>query len=88
MPVSNLSNPTFVLAAATDSEKGLREEEPVESDFINASDEQCKEEVLEKQSKVAFIEQNIIPIALERSAREGTLLMRYFNERAFARLKP
>jgi hypothetical protein len=30
MPVSNLSNPTFVLEAGTDSKTGLREEEPVE----------------------------------------------------------
>ncbi|KAJ5195303.1 uncharacterized protein N7498_008741 [Penicillium cinerascens] len=53
----------------------LQEDEPFESAFINASEEQCKSWALEKQYEVNFIEQNIIGIADARTARDGTILM-------------
>lgn len=53
----------------------LQEDEPFDSAFINASEEQCKSWALEKQYKVNFIEQNIIGIADARTARDGTILM-------------
>ena len=55
--------------------KVLQENEPFESAFINASEEQCKSWALEKQFEVNFIEQNIIGIADARTAGDGTMLM-------------
>ncbi|GFG09962.1 hypothetical protein IFM5058_04687 [Aspergillus udagawae] len=58
----------------------LQDSETFNSDFINASKEQCQNWALDKwyQAKVKFIEPNIIAIADEQSARDGTLLMSYY----------
>jgi hypothetical protein len=58
----------------------LQDGETFNSDFINASKEQCQNWALDKwyQAKVKFIEPNVIAIADERSARDGTLLMSYY----------
>ncbi|EAW18465.1 uncharacterized protein NFIA_084170 [Aspergillus fischeri NRRL 181] len=64
----------------------LQDGESFQSDFINASKEECQDWALDKwlqPVKFNFIEQSIIAIADERSARDGTLLMSfYFGESA------
>ncbi|GIJ84579.1 hypothetical protein Asppvi_003426 [Aspergillus pseudoviridinutans] len=64
----------------------LQDGESFESDFINASKEECQKWALDKwlqPIKFNFIEQSIIAIADERSAQDGTLLMSfYFGEDA------
>jgi hypothetical protein len=62
---------------------GLQDGEFVESDFINASKEECQNWALDKwrqPAKYSFIEQEIITIADARSAEDGTLLMSYYYE--------
>lgn len=65
---------------------GLQDGESFESDFINASKEECQDWALDKwlqPVKFNFIEPSIIAIADERSAQDGTLLMSfYFGEDA------
>ncbi|PGH16847.1 hypothetical protein AJ79_01491 [Helicocarpus griseus UAMH5409] len=58
----------------------LQEDESFESDFVGASEEQCKSGALEKQFQVNFIEQNIIAIADARTARDGTILMCFYKQ--------
>ncbi|GFG23821.1 hypothetical protein IFM61606_03712 [Aspergillus udagawae] len=62
----------------------LQDGESFESDFINASKEECQNWALDKwlqPIKFNFIEQSIIAIADERSPQDGTLLMSfYFGE--------
>ncbi|EEP77045.1 predicted protein [Uncinocarpus reesii 1704] len=57
----------------------LQEDEYFESDFINASEEQCKSWALEKEFQVNFIEQDLIAIVDARSARDETILMCHYN---------
>jgi hypothetical protein len=58
----------------------LTDDETFETDFIGASEQDCKEWALEKQFQVKFIEQNIIAIVDARSARDNTLLIQYYAE--------
>ncbi|KAF3398046.1 hypothetical protein F1880_006117 [Penicillium rolfsii] len=62
----------------------LQDGERFESDFINASKEECQNWALDKwlqPIRFNFIEQSIIAVADARSARDGTLLMSfYFGE--------
>ncbi|PGH10646.1 hypothetical protein AJ79_05360 [Helicocarpus griseus UAMH5409] len=53
-----------------------------QSDFLNASAQQCKDWALEKQAQVKFIEMNIIAIADARTAVDQTISMCYYNEAA------
>jgi hypothetical protein len=60
---------------------GLQDGEPFESDFINASKEECQNWALDKwrqPAKYNFIEQEIIAIADTRTAQDGTLLMSHY----------
>ncbi|KAJ5658447.1 uncharacterized protein N7484_002096 [Penicillium longicatenatum] len=53
----------------------LKDDEPFESDFINASKEQCQKWAQENWDKVDGISHEDIAIADERTSRDGTLLM-------------
>ncbi|KAJ5664119.1 hypothetical protein N7507_004850 [Penicillium longicatenatum] len=53
----------------------LKDDEPFESDFINASKEQCQKWAQENWDKVDGISHEDIAIADERTARDGTVLM-------------
>lgn len=60
----------------------LEDDESFESDFINASKEQCQNWALDKwlqPHKFNFIEQSTIAIADKRSAQDGTLLMSFYS---------
>ncbi|PKX92269.1 uncharacterized protein P174DRAFT_451656 [Aspergillus novofumigatus IBT 16806] len=62
---------------------GLQDGEFFESDFINASKEECQNWAIDKwrqPTKYNFIEQEIVTIADARSAKDGTLLMSYYYE--------
>jgi hypothetical protein len=65
-----------------DSSKGfkcqLQDGEPFESEFIGASQEECQNWAKRNWDDVNFIQENIIAIADERSARDGTLLLSYY----------
>ena len=56
----------------------LRDDETFETDFIGASEQDCQSWALEQQSRVNFIEHDIIAIADARGARDGTLLMQWY----------
>jgi hypothetical protein len=61
--------------------KELREGEAFESDFIGASVQDCRSWAFDKQSKVNWIEFNIIAIADQRLALDNTILIeRFFHE--------
>lgn len=56
----------------------LKDDETFETDFIGASEQDCQKWALEKQFQVKFIEQEIIAIADARSARDDTLLIKFY----------
>lgn len=56
----------------------LQDGEPFGSDFIGASKEQCQIWAQENWREVNFIEQNVITIVDQRSARDGTLLLSFY----------
>jgi hypothetical protein len=58
--------------------KVLKDDETFETDFISASEQDCRKWALEKQFQVRFIAQDIIAIADARSARDNTLLIQYY----------
>ncbi|GLI75394.1 hypothetical protein PoHVEF18_003648 [Penicillium ochrochloron] len=60
---------------------GLQDGEPFESDFINASKEECQNWALDKwrqPAKYNFMGQEIIAMADARTAQDGTLLLSYY----------
>ena len=57
----------------------LAENESFETDFIGASEQDCREWALEKQFLVNWIEQDIIAIADKRSASDGTLSIQNYT---------
>ena len=59
----------------------LKDGEIFETDWINATEQDCQNWALEKSFQVNFIVQNIIIIADARSSRDDTLLVQYYNEK-------
>lgn len=59
--------------------RALREADTFETDFIGASEQDCQAWAMEMQSRYNFIEQDLIGILDERSARDGTLLMQFYS---------
>lgn len=57
----------------------LAETEGLETDFIGASDQDCRKWALETQLQYKMVEQDIIAIADKRSASDGTLAMHYYT---------
>lgn len=56
----------------------LNDDETFETDFIGASEQDCQQWAVEKQSQHNIIEQDIIAIADVRSATDSTLLMQHY----------
>lgn len=57
----------------------LADHESFETDFIGASEHDCRAWALEKQFQTNLIEQDIIAIADQRSARDNTLSIQYYT---------
>jgi hypothetical protein len=53
----------------------LKDDEPFETDFIGASEEDCQQWVQENAPKTNFIVPDLIGIADARSAKDGTILI-------------
>ncbi|KAF2275746.1 uncharacterized protein EI97DRAFT_434150 [Westerdykella ornata] len=58
----------------------LNEGEDFETEFIGASPEECQKWTREKSVQVDFIHQYVLVIADERTSRDGTILVQWFNE--------
>lgn len=59
----------------------MKDTDTLTSEFIGVSEEECKEWVLRHETKNAWIEWNLLVIADERSARDGTVLLaKYVRE--------
>lgn len=65
----------------------LKNDEPLKSEWLGASAQDCQKWTLEKQYQVNFIEQDIIIIVDARSAEDDTLLIQYYS-RQINNLKP
>ncbi|KAF2095296.1 hypothetical protein NA57DRAFT_79785 [Rhizodiscina lignyota] len=61
---------------------GLKDDEPLETEFIGASKEECQQFSLEKARppQVNFIEYDIIAVVDARSAKDDTLLLQYYAQ--------
>lgn len=56
----------------------LADNESFQTDFIGASEQDCRKWALEKQSQNGMIEQDIVAIADKRSASDDTLSMQFY----------
>ncbi|MCJ1311639.1 hypothetical protein MMC25_005312 [Agyrium rufum] len=57
----------------------LEDNESYESDFIGASVQECQTWAREMQVKVGYLDYDLIGIADERSAKDGTVLMQHYS---------
>ncbi|KAF2152771.1 hypothetical protein K461DRAFT_279018 [Myriangium duriaei CBS 260.36] len=58
--------------------RGLKDSENFETEFIGASEQECQQWALEKQSECRGVESDIICIADARSADDGTVMMQRY----------
>jgi hypothetical protein len=77
-PIYYLVESKVCLDRSTGFKSQLQDGEPFGSEFIGASKEECQSWAKSNWNDVNFISKNIIAIADERSARDGTLLLSYY----------
>lgn len=77
-PIYYLVESKVCLDSRTEFKSQLQDGEPFGSEFIGASKEECQNWARSNWDDVNFISKNIIAIADERSARDGTLLLSYY----------
>ena len=66
----------------------LAENEGFETDFIGASEQDCRKWALKRQSEDIWVEKDIIAIADKQSASDDTLSIQYYNSSPGIELQP
>ncbi|KAF2421084.1 hypothetical protein EJ08DRAFT_727705 [Tothia fuscella] len=69
----------YLLFCIAEEAKPLKVDETLDADWIGATEQDCQKWTLENQSKVNFIEQDIIAIANTRSAEDERLSIQYYG---------